>query len=271
MAAACTRRCSTGTSPSRSSSIGKIHARMRVPQVHLRHRAAQRQILGADLVLVLRVRLDERLGRRGHGGILGCRRRCRRDYTCGTRAPLSAHRGIPQRASPRRASARNSAAGTTGSAPGEGQVVRAGAVGAVGAVSTSTLACGTRSAEATDSSWRMVSANMRHRRIVAAPSSAPSTAPGTRCRRCRRGSCLMSKRAGVAAARARGACARACRAPPRAGCRAARAWHSTSRRTASKRARSCGCAGHRARVQQRLVLPGPGLARAGTRRTPRCW
>src|SRR5579863_6698694 len=48
----------------------KIHARMRVPQVHLRHRAAQRQILGADLVLVLRVGCDQRTCGGSHGDSL---------------------------------------------------------------------------------------------------------------------------------------------------------------------------------------------------------
>src|SRR5437879_13066024 len=50
---------------------------MRVPEVHLRHRTAERQVLGADLVLILRVGLDEGLGRRDHGRWTGveCDRR----------------------------------------------------------------------------------------------------------------------------------------------------------------------------------------------------
>src|ERR1700686_2252676 len=38
----------------------KVHARMRVPQVHLRHRAAQGQILCAELERALRVGCDKR-------------------------------------------------------------------------------------------------------------------------------------------------------------------------------------------------------------------
>src|SRR5580692_1201262 len=49
---------------------GQIHPRMRVPQVHLRHRAGQRQVVRGYLVLVLRVRLDERFGGGGHGAII---------------------------------------------------------------------------------------------------------------------------------------------------------------------------------------------------------
>src|SRR5207248_6786081 len=50
---------------------------MRVPEVHLRHRTAERQVLGADVVMILRVGLDEGLGRRDHGRWTGvaCDRR----------------------------------------------------------------------------------------------------------------------------------------------------------------------------------------------------
>src|SRR5882757_8381467 len=45
----------------------QINARMRVPEVHLRHRTRQRQILFRHIVLILGIGLDQRLGRRGHG------------------------------------------------------------------------------------------------------------------------------------------------------------------------------------------------------------
>src|SRR5579859_658137 len=46
----------------------EVDARMGVPQIHLRHRAGERQVLLRHLVLVLRVGLDERPGGSDHGG-----------------------------------------------------------------------------------------------------------------------------------------------------------------------------------------------------------
>ena len=68
---------------------GQVDARVGVPQVHLRHGAGERQVLRRHLILVLRVRLDQRLWRLrpwrnpGRGpGLYGARPR-RRGRACG--------------------------------------------------------------------------------------------------------------------------------------------------------------------------------------------
>src|ERR1700758_2743240 len=52
---------------------------MRVPQVHLRHRAAERQVLLRHVVLVLCVGLDEGPCGGDHGGIFRFERKARED------------------------------------------------------------------------------------------------------------------------------------------------------------------------------------------------
>src|SRR5882672_1027581 len=108
-------RATVGTFRPAGLLYGQIHARMRVPQIHLRHRAAQRQILAADLVLVLRVGFNERFGRSDHGlDFFRCADEGA-DYTC---APAGAAAIVAFHSCTTAARvSRNSAAGTMGAVP----------------------------------------------------------------------------------------------------------------------------------------------------------
>src|SRR5437879_13708866 len=100
---------------------------MRVPEVHLRHRTAERQVLGADLVLILRVGLDEGLGRRDHGRWTGveCDRRPGGGNYTRASAPQAAIVAFHSRVTSSRSS-RNSTAGPMRAAPSTAQrMVRA--------------------------------------------------------------------------------------------------------------------------------------------------
>ena len=155
---------------------------------------------------------------------------------------------------------RNSSPGTTGSAVFQRQVVRALAIPSIGVGQH--VHGGLRHQVGRGHRFELADGvgEHHHRADACRRAAAPSTAPGTRCRRCRPASCLMSNWPDPGLARdnsrrmrtrmLRTSCAQ--RVAPHAA-------HEQFDAHAFELGAQIEVPGHRARVQQRLVFPGPGF------------